>query len=122
MHITTHNKRVNSSNVFGYIKGSVEPGSQLIEKKTYYYISTRSISKIYMCNLPEEKSWFPLITFFVDRYILMGNHRDAWYFGAVDPTGGTAVMMEISRVFASLVKQGLFFKSVLTLPIKKQYV
>ena len=75
-----------------------------------------------MCNSPEEKSWFPLITFFVDRYILMGNHRDAWYFGAVDPSGGTAVMMEISRVFASLVKQGLFFKSVLTLPIKKQYV
>ena len=26
MHITTQNRRVNSSNVFGYLKGSVEPG------------------------------------------------------------------------------------------------
>ena len=41
-----------------------------------------------------------------DRYVLMGNHRDAWMFGAVDPTSGTAVMMEISRVLSSLVKQG----------------
>ncbi len=36
----------------------------------------------------------------------MGNHRDAWVFGAIDPTSGTAVMMEVSRVLASLVKEG----------------
>jgi len=40
-----------------------------------------------------------------DRYILLGNHRDAWMFGAVDPTSGTAVMMEVSRVLAKLVSQ-----------------
>jgi len=38
-----------------------------------------------------------------DRYVLLGNHRDAWMFGAVDPTSGTAVMMEVSRVLAKLV-------------------
>ena len=40
----------------------------------------------------------------------MGNHRDAWMFGAVDPTSGTAVMMEISRVLSDLVKKGKLFQ------------
>ena len=31
MHITTHNRRVNSSNAFGYIKGSVEPGKNICD-------------------------------------------------------------------------------------------
>lgn len=41
-----------------------------------------------------------------DRYVILGNHRDAWCLGAVDPTGGTAVMMEISRVFGMLKQEG----------------
>ena len=32
-----------------------------------------------------------------DRYVLMSNHRDAWGFGAVDPSSGTAQMMEVTR-------------------------
>ena len=42
-----------------------------------------------------------------DRYVLLGNHRDAWVFGAIDPSSGTAVMKEISRGMANLVKQGM---------------
>ncbi|XP_071079365.1 N-acetylated-alpha-linked acidic dipeptidase 2-like [Haliotis cracherodii] len=41
-----------------------------------------------------------------DRYVMVGNHRDAWVFGAIDPSSGTAVMMEMSRVVANLVKSG----------------
>lgn len=41
-----------------------------------------------------------------DRYVLIGNHRDAWVFGALDPSSGTAVMMEISRAMGELVKKG----------------
>ncbi|XP_060586029.1 N-acetylated-alpha-linked acidic dipeptidase 2-like [Ruditapes philippinarum] len=41
-----------------------------------------------------------------DRYVLIGNHRDAWVFGALDPSSGTAVMMEVSRVMGQLVKSG----------------
>lgn len=44
------------------------------------------------------------IVFFPDRYVLMGNHRDASVFGAIDPSTGTAVMKEISRVMGNLVK------------------
>ncbi|XP_033635312.1 putative N-acetylated-alpha-linked acidic dipeptidase [Asterias rubens] len=41
-----------------------------------------------------------------DRYVIIGNHRDAWGYGAVDPSSGTACMMEISRIFGSFVKDG----------------
>ena len=33
----------------------------------------------------------------------MGNHRDAWVFGGVDPSSGTAVMMEASRGIGELL-------------------
>ena len=29
------------------------------------------------------------------RYVMVGNHRDAWGFGALDPGSGTAQMMEV---------------------------
>ncbi|VDI45655.1 N-acetylated-alpha-linked acidic dipeptidase [Mytilus galloprovincialis] len=64
MRISTSNKKRTIHNVFGIIRGDIEP----------------------------------------DRYVLMGNHRDAWVFGAIDPSSGTAVMKEISRVMGNLVK------------------
>jgi hypothetical protein len=39
-----------------------------------------------------------------DRYIILGNHRDSWSFGSIDPSSGTSVMMEVSRVLASMKK------------------
>ncbi|KAK6181050.1 hypothetical protein SNE40_008989 [Patella caerulea] len=41
-----------------------------------------------------------------DRYVIFGNHRDAWVYGAIDPSSATAVMMETSRVMGALVKSG----------------
>ncbi|XP_072887661.1 aminopeptidase NAALADL1 [Hemitrygon akajei] len=41
-----------------------------------------------------------------DRYVLYGNHRDSWVHGAIDPSSGTAVMLEISRVLGKMVKDG----------------
>ncbi|KAL5009287.1 hypothetical protein ScPMuIL_014868 [Solemya velum] len=66
--LRTSNRNENRTtyNVFGIIKGSIEP----------------------------------------DRYVLLGNHRDSWVYGAIDPTGGTAVMMELSRVMGDLFKSG----------------
>jgi len=48
-----------------------------------------------------------LFCLILDRYVLLGNHRDAWVFGAVDPTSGTAVMAEVSRVYTELMKEGI---------------
>ncbi|KAG7399733.1 hypothetical protein PHYBOEH_008067 [Phytophthora boehmeriae] len=41
-----------------------------------------------------------------DQQVLIGNHRDAWVCGAVDPSSGSAVMMEIARGLGELLKQG----------------
>lgn len=41
-----------------------------------------------------------------DRYVLLGNHRDAWTFGAVDPNSGTAALLEIARRFGLLRQRG----------------
>ncbi|XP_025860264.1 aminopeptidase NAALADL1 [Vulpes vulpes] len=41
-----------------------------------------------------------------DRYVLYGNHRDSWVHGAVDPSNGTAVLLELSRVLGTLLKKG----------------
>ncbi|RWW08572.1 hypothetical protein GW17_00027976 [Ensete ventricosum] len=32
---------------------------------------------------------------FFYRYVILGNHRDAWAFGAVDPNSGTAALLEV---------------------------
>ena len=42
-----------------------------------------------------------------DHTVIMGNHRDAWVFGAVDPNSGTAALMEIARAFSVLRKDGM---------------
>lgn len=41
-----------------------------------------------------------------DRWVIMGNHRDAWTFGAVDPNSGTSAMLEAARGFGELLKTG----------------
>lgn len=33
-----------------------------------------------------------------DRYVLIGNHRDAWGYGAIDPSSATAQLTEVVRV------------------------
>uniref|UniRef100_A0A8C5HKY0 Aminopeptidase NAALADL1 n=1 Tax=Gouania willdenowi TaxID=441366 RepID=A0A8C5HKY0_GOUWI len=41
-----------------------------------------------------------------DRYVIYGNHRDSWVHGAIDPSSGTSVMLELSRVLGKMVKEG----------------
>ena len=42
-----------------------------------------------------------------DEWVLVGNHRDAWVFGAADPGSGTAAMLEVTRGMGKLAKQGI---------------
>ena len=42
-----------------------------------------------------------------DEWIVLGNHRDAWVYGGVDPSSGTASMMEMTRAFGLLLKDGV---------------
>jgi N-acetylated-alpha-linked acidic dipeptidase len=56
----------------------------------YYVVEAR----IHGAELPEE-------------WVVMGNHRDAWAFGGVDPSSGTAAMMELTRALGALKQQGV---------------
>ena len=41
-----------------------------------------------------------------DEWVLLGNHRDAWEFGGVDPSSGTASMLELTRALGEMAKTG----------------
>jgi N-acetylated-alpha-linked acidic dipeptidase len=41
-----------------------------------------------------------------DSPVIVGNHRDAWVYGAVDPSSGTAAMLEAVRGLGTLLHQG----------------
>ncbi len=38
----------------------------------------------------------------IDRYVLVGNHHDAWIFGGIDPSSGTAALLEMARAFGKM--------------------
>src|SRR5581483_5995028 len=58
--------------------------------KPYYVVEER----IRGSELPEE-------------WVVLGNHRDAWVYGGVDPSSGTASMMEMTRALGQLLKDGI---------------
>src|SRR6202158_4522146 len=41
-----------------------------------------------------------------DEWVVAGNHRDAWVYGAVDPNSGTAAMLEAVHGLSELLKSG----------------
>jgi N-acetylated-alpha-linked acidic dipeptidase len=41
-----------------------------------------------------------------DEWVVAGNHRDAWVYGAVDPNSGTAAMLESVHGVGELLKSG----------------
>jgi N-acetylated-alpha-linked acidic dipeptidase len=43
---------------------------------------------------------------FPDEWVVAGNHRDAWVYGAVDPNSGTAAMLEAVHGISELLKSG----------------
>lgn len=45
-------------------------------------------------------------TQYPDDPVIVGNHRDAWTFGAVDPSSGTAAMLEAVQGIGALLKTG----------------
>jgi N-acetylated-alpha-linked acidic dipeptidase len=41
-----------------------------------------------------------------DRCVVLGNHRDAWVYGAVDPNSGSSVLVETARIFGMMLAEG----------------
>lgn len=40
------------------------------------------------------------------KSIIIGNHRDSWAFGATNPHSGTAIMIELARIFGDMANRG----------------
>ena len=83
---------------FRYHFGLVEAGTgvrvHLISKQDYQRrIIWDVIGKIKGSLYPSE-------------WVIEGNHRDAWIYGAVDPSSGTAAMLEAVHGFGVLLNQG----------------
>jgi hypothetical protein len=70
--------------------------------------------KINLMNLQDEVERQPIYNVIgritgleqPEKKIVVGNHRDSWCFGGVDPGSGTAVFLEIVRVFGELRRLG----------------
>jgi N-acetylated-alpha-linked acidic dipeptidase len=41
-----------------------------------------------------------------DAWVIVGNHRDAWVYGAVDPSSGSTSMLEAAHGIGALLRQG----------------
>jgi len=41
-----------------------------------------------------------------EEWVVVGNHRDAWGYGAADPASGTAPLLAVARGFGQLLQQG----------------
>ncbi len=41
-----------------------------------------------------------------DKWVIVGNHHDAWVYGAVDPNSGTSALLEAGRSIGELLKTG----------------
>lgn len=39
-----------------------------------------------------------------DKYVILGNHYDAWVYGALDPNSGTAILAEVARGIIQTMK------------------
>jgi N-acetylated-alpha-linked acidic dipeptidase len=42
-----------------------------------------------------------------DQWVILGNHRDAWVYGGVDPSSGTATMLELTEELGAQLRQGI---------------
>jgi hypothetical protein len=77
-----------------------------------YKIGSKDSKFTVKMNVQNKEMIKPIYNVFVkirgtiesDREIIIGNHRDAWIFGSVDPHGGTIAFLEVIKSFSELMK------------------
>ena len=45
-------------------------------------------------------------TEYPDHWVILGNHHDAWVYGAADPGSGTTALLEVAQCLGELAKKG----------------
>ncbi len=79
-----------------------------------YWTGAGDSPTVHLKNLQDEEVYQPIYNVlgkFIgweqpEKRIIVGNHRDAWCTGAADPGSGTAVMLEVMRIFGELRRMG----------------
>ena len=79
-----------------------------------WYTGDKRSPTIHLMNLQDEEEKQPIWNVMgrirgveqPEKAIFVGNHRDAWCFGGADPGSGTAVLLEVARIFGELVTRG----------------
>ncbi|KAB8289638.1 hypothetical protein EYC80_010552 [Monilinia laxa] len=79
-----------------------------------YWTGNLSTPKVHLVNEQDEVEQQPIWNVLgkitgieqKEKSIIVGNHRDAWVFGATDPGSGTAVFLEVMHIFGDLVSRG----------------
>ena len=70
--------------------------------------------KVNLANEQDERTRHPIYNILGtiagmeqgENPIILGNHHDAWCYGATDPGSGTAVFLEVLRAFGDLKREG----------------
>lgn len=75
----------------------VGPGGAKVRMKTIQDYAVRPIWNVIATLAGRESP---------EQKVILGNHRDAWTYGAVDPNSGTACMLEIGRSLGELARTG----------------
>jgi N-acetylated-alpha-linked acidic dipeptidase len=75
----------------------VGPGGAAVELEVEMEEGLRPIYNVFARIPGREES---------DQLVILGNHRDAWTHGAVDPNSGTAAWLETARGLAAAIEAG----------------
>jgi N-acetylated-alpha-linked acidic dipeptidase len=73
------------------------PGSSKVRIKLVMDFRLRPIWNVMACISGKSQP---------DSWVILGNHRDAWTYGAVDPISGTAPLLAVARGLGQLLQQG----------------
>ncbi|CAF3577525.1 unnamed protein product [Rotaria sordida] len=102
--------------ILQYLQGSEVPVEWrgTLSNVTYRYggeLRNASTIEVKTYNQLERKDTYNVVGIMKgeiepDRYVVIGNHRDAWSLGSLDPTSGTATLLEITRALGEMYKNG----------------
>ncbi|KAI0353023.1 Zn-dependent exopeptidase [Trametes cingulata] len=68
--------------------------------------SVRLVNHVHNRIMPIWNTMAVIPGHFSNETVIIGNHRDAWVMGAVDPTSGTVSLHEVVRGFGALLRKG----------------
>ena len=94
--------------------GKLMDGEWQGDPQVEYWTGDKNSPIVHLMNLQDEEVYQPIYNVLgkligweqPEKRIIVGNHRDAWCTGAADPGSGTAVMLEVVRIFGELRRMG----------------